>query len=40
MCRNLSLGLVTKAKVYEGAHKREAWESHFVFPGVQESVRE
>jgi hypothetical protein len=33
-CRNLNLGL---AKVHA---KIETWESHFMVPGVWESVRE
>jgi len=31
---------VTKARAYKGAGQEEAWESHFMFLGAQESVRE
>jgi hypothetical protein len=39
-CHNPSLGLATKAKVYQGAGQDWAQESHFMFAGVQKSVRE
>ncbi len=39
-CHNLSFGLATKARVYKGAGQEWAQESHFMLPGVQESVRE
>jgi hypothetical protein len=37
---NPSLGLVTKAGLEKVWAKSEAWESHFMFPKVQENVRE
>jgi hypothetical protein len=40
MCCNPSLGLTTKAKACKGAGQEWARESHFMFLGVQESVRE
>jgi hypothetical protein len=39
MCRNLSLRLATKARACEGAGQEWAQESHFMFPGMQKSVR-
>jgi hypothetical protein len=39
-CRNLSLGLATKARTWKGAGQELAWESHFMLLGVQESVRD
>jgi hypothetical protein len=39
-CHNLNLGLVTKARACKGAGQEWARESHFMLPGVQESVRE
>ncbi len=39
-CHNLGLGLVTKAKgVARLWAKREAWESHCMFPGMQRVQR-
>jgi len=32
--RNPSLGLMTKAKACKGASQKEAWESHFMLPGM------
>jgi len=37
ICHNPSLGLTTKARVYKGAGQDWAWESHFMFLGVQKS---
>jgi hypothetical protein len=39
-CRNLSLGLATKAKVCKVAGQEGSRESHNIFPGVWEGVRE
>jgi hypothetical protein len=39
-CRNPSFKLTTKAKVCKGAGQDKAWESHFMLPGMQKSVRE
>jgi hypothetical protein len=39
-CCNLSLGLTTKARACKNVGQEWAWESHFMFLGVQESVRE
>ncbi len=39
-CRNLSFGLVTKARVYKGAGQEGSQESHLMLPGMQKSVRE
>jgi hypothetical protein len=39
-CRNLSLGLATKARVGKVAVQKKAWESHLMLLGVQKSVRE
>ncbi len=40
-CRNPSFGLETKARVCKRVRAEiEAWESHFMFPRKQESVRE
>jgi hypothetical protein len=39
-CRSPNLGLVTKARVCKCAGQHWSWESHFMFPGVQKSVRE
>jgi hypothetical protein len=39
-CHNFSLKFTTKARAYEGAGQEWARESHFMLPGVQESVRE
>jgi hypothetical protein len=38
-CCNLSLGLMTKQRPVKVQTKCEALESHFMLPGVQESVR-
>jgi len=40
MCRNPSLGLVTKARACKGAGQKKAQESHFILLGMQKSVRE
>jgi hypothetical protein len=40
ICRNPSLGLVTKARACKGASQKGARESHFMLSGVQESARE
>jgi hypothetical protein len=39
-CRNLSLGLATKARDCKGASQERAQESHFMLPGMQKNVRE
>jgi len=39
-CRNPSLGLATKARVYKGASQEESPGSHLMLSGVQKSVRE
>jgi hypothetical protein len=39
-CHNPNFELVTKARACKGVGLEEAWESHFMFLGVQESVRE
>jgi len=33
-CRNLSLGLATKARACKGASQEKAWESHLMLLGV------
>ncbi len=38
--RNPSLGLMTKIRVCKGAGQEWAWESQFMFSGVQESMKE
>jgi hypothetical protein len=40
LCCNPSFKLATKARACEGAGQKWNWESHFMLPGVQESVRE
>jgi hypothetical protein len=40
LCCNLSFRLTTKAMAYKGASQKWTWESHLMFLGVQESVRE
>jgi hypothetical protein len=40
VCRNPNLGLVTKARACKGVGQEWAQELHFMFQGVQESVRE
>jgi hypothetical protein len=39
-CRNLSLGFATKASPCKGAGQKWAWKSHFMFSGMQESLKE
>jgi hypothetical protein len=36
----LTLGSQPKARACKGVGWKEAWESHFMFPGVQENVKE
>jgi hypothetical protein len=40
LCHNPSLGITTKARVCKGAGQEEAQESHLMFLGVKENVRE
>jgi hypothetical protein len=40
LCRNPNLRLATKARVCKGVGQDWAQESHIMFPGVQESVKE
>jgi hypothetical protein len=40
ICHNPNLGLTTKARAYKGVGQEWAHESHFMLPGMQESVRE
>jgi hypothetical protein len=40
ICCNLSLGLVIEARAYKVEGQEWAWESHFMIPRVQKSVRE
>jgi hypothetical protein len=37
---NLSFGLATKVRACKGVGQERAQESHFMFPGVQENVKE
>jgi hypothetical protein len=39
VCRNPSLGFVTKARVCKVMAKKETHDSHLVFRGMQKSVR-